>query len=465
MIDLLFFGAAGEVTGSMHLVHWSDRWIALDCGLFQGRRADSESKNRTWPVPPSAIDAVILSHAHIDHSGRLPRLVRDGFDGPIYCTPATRDLCAIMLPDSAYVQAEDVSYVNKRRKRENQPPIEALYDQDDVLATIPLMQTIAYGRPFRLFDGVQAVFQEAGHMLGSAGVRLDFDSGGTARSLYFTGDVGRPRRPILRDPAPFPQVDALICESTYGGRINEDVEEARGEFLSIVRHTIDRGGKVIIPAFSVGRTQTIAYFLHRLMDAGDLPHIPVYVDSPLAVNASEVFRMHPDCYDAEARAFLEKTGDIIGARCCTYIRDVEESKALHGRPGPFVIISASGMCEGGRIRHHLKNNIRDGRNTILFPGYQAENTLGRRLVDGARRIRLFDDELPVNAEVVQINGFSGHADQAELLDKLEPLKRRTRIFLVHGEQAQREALTGKLHERGFQHVGQPMPGERVKLGR
>ena len=393
MAEILFHGGVGEVTGSMHLVRADEHWVALDCGLYQGRRKEAEGKNREWPIPPKELAAVVLSHAHIDHSGRLPRLVRDGFEGPIYCTPATRDLAAIMLPDSAHIQEEDVYYINKRRQRNGLGPVEALYDYDDALRTVHLMQSASYGRWFQVVPGLLACFVDAGHMLGSAGIRLEFAKrNGHTPSLFFSGDVGRPDKPIIRDPAPFPPDETIICESTYGGRVNESVEDAKQQLLAVVRRTIKRGGKVIIPAFSVGRTQTIVYFLHELMVAGDLPRIPVYVDSPLAVNATEIFKMHPECYDVEARAFHRVTGDILGGGCCTYIRNVEQSKALHGRKGPFIIISASGMCEAGRIQHHIKNNIEDSRNTLLFPGYQAQNTLGRKLVDGAREINLFHEK-------------------------------------------------------------------------
>lgn len=466
MPEILFHGAAGEVTGSMHLVRVDDRWVALDCGLFQGRRAESEEKNRgQWPVPPQEIAAVILSHAHIDHCGRLPLLVKGGFDGPIFCTPATRDLCAIMLPDSAHIQEEDVFYINKRRKRKNLAPVEPLYGYDDALAAVQLMQTISYGRWFQATPGLLVSFQEAGHMLGSAGVRLEFAKrNGHTTSLYYTGDVGRRDKPILRDPAAFPANDFILCESTYGGRVNEHVHAAKEHFRDVVKRTVERGGKVIIPSFAVGRTQTVVYFLHELMVAGDIPHVPIFVDSPLAVSATDIFKMHPECYDAEARAFHKVTGDILGGDYLTYIRSVEESKALHLRRRPCVIISASGMCEAGRIRHHLKNNLRKRKNTILIPGFQAEHTLGRRLADGAKKVTLFHEEFPVRAEVVQIHGFSGHADQQDLLALLTPRMQETRrVFLVHGERDQSTALAEKLRSVGFKDVVVAERGQRVTL--
>lgn len=465
MPEILFHGATEEVTGSLHLVRSGDHWLALDCGLYHGRRSETEIKNREWPVPPAKISAVLLSHAHIDHSGRLPRLVRDGFSGPIFCTPATRDLCAIMLPDSAHIQEEDVFYVNKKRARKGLDPVEPLYDHDDALNAIGLMQTVSYGRTFGVVPGVSAVFQDAGHILGSAGVLLSFaGNNGQGSSLYFTGDVGRPNKPIIRDPRPFPECDTLVCESTYGSRFNESADEARRELIEVVKRTYDRGGKVIIPAFSVGRTQTIAYYLQEEIAAGNIPHHPVYVDSPLAVNATEVFLTHPECYDAEARALDELTGDLLGPSCCTYIRNVDESKALHFKKGPCTIISASGMCEAGRIRHHIKNNVERSKNTILIAGYQAAHTLGRRLADGIKEINLFHETYRVAAELVQIHGFSAHADQQDLLRMLEPFKdTKTRICLVHGETEQRRTLADKLSSLGYRHVHQASLGQRLDL--
>lgn len=465
MAEIQFYGAAEEVTGSMHLVRVDGRWVALDCGMYQGKRADAEAKNREWLVSPKDLAAVVLSHAHIDHSGRLPLLAKEGFDGPIYCTPATRDLCAVMLPDSAHVQEEDVYYVSKRRKKKGLPPIEPLYDYDDALAAVRLMQSVSYDRWFPVIPGLLACFQDAGHMLGAAGVRLEFAKrNGHTPSLFYTGDVGRPDQPIIRDPTPFPPIDTIVCESTYGGRVNEDVDDAKTALRDVVQRTLARGGKVIIPSFAVGRTQTIVYFLHEQMVTGNLPRIPVYVDSPLAVNATEVFKLHPECYDAEARAFSKVTGDILGSGCCTYIQNLNESKALHARTEPCVIISASGMCEAGRIRHHIKNNITNPRNTILIAGYQAQNTLGRRIVEGAKVITLFNEEYEVKAEVAEIHGFSGHADQADLLHLLTPEVATTkRLVLVHGEPEQAEVMAEKLQQAGFADVVVARRGQQLAL--
>ena len=465
MAELMFHGAVEEVTGSMHMIRMDGHWIALDCGIYHGRRAEAEKRNRDWPVPAAEISAVILSHAHIDHSGRLPRLVHDGFDGAIYCTPATRDLCAIMLPDSAYIQEEDAEYVNKRRKRKGLDPIEALYTRKDAVKAISLMQSISYDRWFQVESGLMARFQEAGHILGSAGIHLEFGKrNGHTPSLYFSGDVGRPNKVIVRDPAPFPPCDVLLCESTYGGRANESIAEARTALIDIVRRTHERGGKVVIPAFSVGRTQTIAYYLQEAMLNGELPKHPVFVDSPLAVSATEVFLAHPECYDEDARDLHSRNGGLLDESCCTFIRSVDESKQLHKLKKPCTILSASGMCEAGRIRHHIKNNIEDKRSTLLIAGYQAGNTLGRKLAEGAKTINLFHEEYRVLAEVRQIHGFSAHADQADLLRLLEPVRDHAKqIYLIHGEAKQRATLAAKLAELGFDNVNMGQPGQRVEL--
>lgn len=464
MAELLFHGACQEVTGSMHMLQVRGKWVALDCGLFQGRRADSEAKNREWPMTPNLISAVVLSHAHIDHTGRLPRLVRDGFDRPIHCTPATRDLSAVMLPDSAHIQQEDAQYVNKRRKRKGLDPIEPLYDEDDAVAAVRLMRSVSYDTWFDVVPGLTARYHEAGHMLGSAGIELCIDENGARRTLFFSGDVGRPHTPILRDPAPFPKASIVICEATYGARVNEAVADARQAFVDIVKTTIARGGKVIIPAFSVGRTQTIMYFLHEAINANLLPHLPVFVDSPLALNATEVFRTHPECFDQETRKLQQHAGDPFGLSCCTYIRDVEESKRLHTFKSPCVIISASGMCEAGRIRHHIKNNVQDARNTLLFVGFQAANTLGRRLVDGMKAVTLFHEEYPVRCQVSQIHGFSGHADQADLLRSLDSLRGVVeQVFLVHAEPDQSAGLAARLRDRQIVSAQAAERGQRVAI--
>ena len=465
MLKLRFYGAAQEVTGSMHLIEADGMVIALDCGMFQGRRSETEEKNRSFPFDADKIHAVVLSHAHVDHCGRLPLLAKLGFQGPIYSTAATRDLAALLMADSAHIQFEDAKYINKKRLRSGQEPLDPLYSDEDAAHALTLFHTVAQEQVFALSDRLSAKFRQTGHMLGACMVELQYKPGdGPAVTLVFSGDVGRANLPILEDPEPFPVCDYIICESTYGGRIHPpttDLEERLGQ---IVNDTIGRGGKVIVPAFSVGRTQVVVYALHRLIIAGKIPSIPIFVDSPLAVNATDVFRAHPELFDQEARDFLRKTGDILGTESCVYIRDVEESKRLNTRKAPCVIISASGMCETGRIVHHIANNIESPKNTILIVGFQAANTLGRRLVEKQPHVAIFGKQLKVRAQVVTLNGFSGHADANELRAMLRPLAATCKnSFLVHGELDQMTALRLSMLADGFKSVEMPPPGAEFIL--
>jgi metallo-beta-lactamase family protein len=458
-----FHGAAGTVTGSMHRLDACGQTLLLDCGLFQGRRAESYRRNREFPFRPKDIDAVLLSHAHIDHCGNLPNLVRQGFHGPIYCTHATRALAAVMLGDAAKIQEEDATYLNRHRAK-GEPKVEPLYDGKDVYRTLIRLQAVPYDTPLGIGRGLEATFTDAGHLLGSAMVSIRIDGPNGERRLTFTGDRGRPGLPILRDPAPVPPADFLISESTYGGLVHEPVEETPEKLGEVVRRTAERGGKLLIPAFAVGRTQTVVYYLHQLIQAGRLPALPIYVDSPMATRATEVFKAHPECFDDEARALAEGSTDLFGERHVRYVEKVHESIALNDRPGPCVIISASGMCENGRILHHLKHNVEDPRATVLIVGYQAEHTLGRRLVERRPEVRILGRPFRVKAEIVVLNGLSSHADHNDLLRDLGPLAQTTKaVRLVHGEPERAAKLAEGLRGLGFADVAAPEPGDTATV--
>jgi metallo-beta-lactamase family protein len=458
-----FWGAARTVTGSMHLLQLNGQKFLLDCGLYQGHRGEAFQRNRQFPFAAKDIHAVVLSHAHIDHCGNLPNLVRQGFSGPIYCTPATRDLMAIMLADSAKIQEEDADYLNHKRKQ-GEPVIEPLYRPENVPPTVRLAQTVEYGREQEIATGLRFRYLDAGHLLGSAMVSMNIQNNGRQQTLTFTGDLGRKNLPILRDPEAVQSADFLISESTYGGRTHPPPEQLADLLGDVVRRTSGRGGMVLIPAFSVGRTQTIVYALHTLMQAGKLPALPIFVDSPLASNATEVFRKHPECFDQETAALLGKDPDLFGQRSVHDVQSVEESKQLNSRTEPCIIIAASGMCENGRIVHHLKNRVEDPRTTIVIAGFQAPHTLGRRLVEKQPKIRIFNQELNLRAEVVTMNGFSSHADHHELMAALLPLAKKVKqVCLVHGDLEPAEALAKDLHGHGFAQVAIPERGESINL--
>jgi metallo-beta-lactamase family protein len=437
---LTFHGAAGTVTGSLHEIESGGRRILLDCGMFQGRRKEAELKNRTFTFDPESIDAVVLSHAHIDHSGRLPLLVKQGFRGPIYATPATTDLCGAMLRDTAHIAESDVDFVNRHHPGEE--PVEPLYTMEDAEATLPLFRQVPYHRPTDIGGGLTMESYDAGHILGSSSIVL---TDGRVR-LAFSGDVGRPGLPIIRDPEALPPVDFLIMESTYGGRKHPPRGEAPAKLEKVVNATIGRGGRLIVPAFAVGRTQQLVLLLHQLINENRIPSVPIFVDSPLAVNVTEIFRAHPECFDAGTRKYLDSGEDPFGFKRLIYIRDAAESKKLNDLRGPFIVISPSGMCEAGRVLHHLRHNLGDARNTILITGYQAENTLGRKLADGLKTVRIFGLPAQVRAEVASLDELSGHADSGELLNWMKPMTAGPKaaalkkVFLVHGETAQAAAL-------------------------
>lgn len=465
-MQISFLGAAREVTGSMHLLEVNGQRILLECGLFQGRRAETYERNLNFPFEPATIDAVILSHAHIDHAGNLPNLVKQGFKGPIWCTAATRNLSAYMLLDSGYIQEKDVEYVNKQRKRKGEPPVEPIYTQEDARAALEAFVSVGMERSVPVADGVKLTFHEAGHILGSAIVALDINEHDTGKSwrLVFSGDLGRDEIAILRSPAVVTEADILILESTYGDRLHGNYADARRALEDVVVRTAKRQGKVIIPAFAVGRTQEIVYSLNQLDAQGDIPQIPVFVDSPLAVNATDVFRMHPEAWDSDVEAFLgaDSRRNPFDYPHIEYVRDVRRSKQLNFLNGPAVIISASGMAESGRVLHHLKNNIEQSKNTVLIVSFQAQQTLGRRILDGEKKVRIFGDEYTVNAEVAKIDGYSAHADQAELLEWAAHFdkQRLQHTFLVHGEEEPAGVLAGKLREQGHRRVEIPVRGQK-----
>jgi metallo-beta-lactamase family protein len=464
-VKLTFWGAAQTVTGSLHMLEFGGHRVFMDCGLFQGRRAEAKKLNSEFPANPESVDAVLLSHAHIDHSGLLPKLFREGFRGPVYATDATRDLCASMLPDSAHIQQKDAEWVNRRERRSGRDRVEPLYSMEDAEGVVQLFETVDYGRTFEPLPGLQVEYRDAGHILGSATMMLTVDEGGRTRRLGFTGDLGRSGRPILRDPQPMDDLDWLICESTYGGEVHDPPDRAKERLAEVVGETAARGGKVIIPAFAVGRTQEIVFRLDELTNEGRLPPIPVFVDSPLAVNVTDVFRRHPECYDAELEAYMKSDPDPFGFARLSYVRDVEASKRLNQSTLPMVIISASGMAEAGRILHHLRNNVSDPRNTVMIVGYCAPHTLGRRIAERRETVKIFGEPFRLRADVEVMNSYSAHADEPELVEFISALDadRLEGIFLVHGDPDRQIALTRALEAAGYSGVRRPQRGETVEL--
>lgn len=463
-MQLSFHGAAQTVTGSQHLLELNGSKLLLDCGLYQGRRAESYERNDRFAYDPSTLGAVILSHAHIDHSGNLPNLLKHGFNGKIYATRATADLSDIMLRDAGHIQESDAEFLNRKRRGE-EPLVVPLYTMADAEQVAGHFYSMGYNEPFEPIPGVTAEFYDAGHILGSAGVLLVLNEKGRTVRLWFSGDIGRLNLPLLLDPVLPRPADYLLMECTYGSKLHNEPQEALAAFRDVVSRTLARGGKVIIPAFAVGRTQELILDLNELVFKGDIPHVPVYVDSPLAVNTSDVFRRHPECFDEETRTFVQQSRHpALEFKGLTYIRSVDESKALNARKEPMIIIAASGMAETGRILHHLKNNIGDPRNSILIVSWQAPNTLGRRLADGEKQVRIFGEPYDVRAEVKSIGGLSAHAGQDFLVQYATALKGRARkVFLVHGEQEPAEALTARLHEQSMPDVYYPELHSSVEL--
>jgi len=468
-VKVTFWGAAGGVTGSMHHVESGGRRYLLDCGLNQGRRREADQKNRNLPFAPSSIDAVVLSHAHIDHSGNLPTLVKDGFSGPIYSTPATIDLCGWMLRDTAHIHEKDAEFLNKRLEHRKSIGLEdghvtPLYTMEDAERTLPLFQPVPYHSPHNLGPGLMYVPYDAGHILGSSCLVLHEASNGSRVRVAFSGDIGRPNLPIIRDPEVMPAADYLIMESTYGGRLHKDVSHVVNKLRDVVNRTARRGGRIIVPAFAVGRTQQLVLLLHQLTNEKQIPNIPIFVDSPLALNVTQVHRDHPECFDDETREYLRHGQDPFGFQRLQYIRDASESKKLNDLHGPFVVISASGMCEQGRILHHLRNNIEDPRNTVLITGFQAQDTLGRKLVEKWQEVLIFGEPTRVRAEISSLDELSAHADQRELLEWIKPLAPSLRkVFLVHGEPQQAEMLAKLLHSTHGLEAVIPAPGQSFEL--
>jgi len=468
---ITFHGATQTVTGSMHEVAANGARLLLDCGLYQGRRKEARERNANFPFPASRIRCVLLSHAHIDHSGNIPTLVKSGFEGPVYATPATVDLCHAMLPDSAHLQEKDALFLAKRKHRrkllgieDELEIIEPLYSQADAERALEHFRPVLDGTPAEAAPGVTFTGIEAGHMLGSTSLVLEVESRGRKIRIGYSGDVGRPNLPIIRDPEPLPQVDYLVMESTYGDRLHKDLATVKSKLADAVRRAAARGGKIIAPAFAVGRTQQLVLLLHELIEEKQIPSIPVFVDSPLAVDVTEVFRRHVYLFDEETSRFLRNGEDPFGFRLLRYVREASESKALNDLRGPALIISASGMCEAGRILHHLRNNIEDPRNMVLITGFMAEHTLGRKIVEKQPEVPIFGEPVRLRAEVVKLNELSGHADQRELLEWMKPVARSLRgLFLVHGEPTQAAALKAAIRDRYGLDAVIPARGQSFEL--
>lgn len=468
MAEIEFIGAAREVTGSKHLIHTQNGDILLDCGLFQGLRKEANKKNKAMNFDMSKLRAVILSHPHIDHSGALPLLYKNGYRGPIYATPACRDLCAPMLMDTAYLLKSDAEHIRKaiERGHKNLEPVEPLFDEDDVNGVLSQMISIPYHGCHELFPGAQVCFYDAGHVLGSAISVISLKEDGNSCALAFTGDLGRHHLPILRNPEVPEGVTHLLMESTYGDRLHDPIEEVGNKLAEIINKTYKKGGKIVIPSFALERAQEIIYTLKKLLMAKQIPQIPVYVDSPLAIKLTEIFKLHPECYDKETFSLLKSKDSPFDFPGLTYTASVEDSKKIGEEITPSIIISASGMCEGGRILHHLMNTVSNPKNSILIVGFQAVHTLGRRIVEKRPEIKIFGDMYPLKAEVFVLNGFSAHADQKGLIDFAQEVKQKgnlKKVMLVHGEEESQKVLQEKLIKAGISDVEIPAAGDRVTL--
>lgn len=465
-MKIKFIGATREVTGSKFLLTAAGKRILLDCGMFQGKGLETDSMNRDLMFDPSMVDHIILTHAHIDHSGLIPYMYRLGFRGSVICTSATRDLCSIMLADSAFIQEHDTKTFNKRREKKGLPVVTPIYTSEDATACLALFIGIPYGMKFRINDNIKVRFTNTGHMLGSGVANIEITENGKTRNIAYTGDIGRPVDEILAPPVAFPQADFLITESTYGDRLHSAVHEAKDELLNVVIETcVGKKGKLIIPAFSVGRTQEIVFALNNFFNEGKLPRVDIFVDSPLAVNATEIFRIHPECYNENFLKVLEADPDPFGFNNLFYIKRVEDSKKLNDHKQPCIIISASGMAEAGRIKHHLANNISDPDNTVLFVGYCAPETLGARILSGIKEVSIHGLVHPVKAEIRKIESLSGHGDYSEMASFLgcQDKMKIEKTFIVHGEFETQKKYSDYLQKQGFQNVEIPSKGQEIEI--
>ena len=460
-----FNGAARTVTGSQILIEVNNSRILLECGLFQGKRADTYHFNQNFMFDPKSIDVLLLSHAHIDHSGNIPNLVKQGYSNHIYATEATVSLSEIMLRDSGYIQESDIQYVNKKRARRGEPPMEPLYTYEDAEKACDLLRPVKYNQQIEVAKGVTATFVDSGHILGSASIVLNINENGKSKRLWFSGDIGRDGLPLLKDPIMPSNADYMIMECTYGDKTHSDPEQAFLEFREVTQKTISRGGKIIIPAFAVGRTQELVYFLNRMLTAKDIPPIPIFVDSPLAVNATDIFKKYYHLFDRETQEFIQdEKYTALSYPNLKYTRSVEESKALNDLKGPAIIISASGMAEAGRILHHLRNNIENPINTIMIVSWQAPHTLGRRLAERQKTVRIFGQLFERRAEIATIGGLSAHAGQTKLIDYAKATKDTLKgLYLVHGEERSANVLMEKLEENHIAPVYFPDRADYVEI--
>ncbi len=464
MINITFFGADRAVTGSRHLLNINGYNLLLDCGFFQGRRAETYERNLNFSFDPKSINTVIISHAHMDHLGDLPNLVRQGFHGDVYCTSATLDLANIMLMDSANIQEGDIEFVNKVRRRHNEPPIEPLYVKADIPPVLKLLRGSAYDHPFNITDNIQLILRDAGHILGSSSPVLNINDEGRRISVCYTGDLGRYDIPIIRNPYVVTDSDILIIESTYGNRLHSDIKEASDKLATIINETISKGGKLIVPSFALERTQELIYYLHQLKLSNSIPDFPIFIDSPLAIDATSIFRIHPECFDDETIEFMRSVEDPFGFRGLHYVSSVEESKSLNDRNTPMMIIAGSGMAEAGRILHHLKNNISNPRNTVLIVGWQAENTLGRKIAEKWPEVPIFGEKYKLRCRVEVFHEFSAHADRNDLINWASAGKDRwQKVFVVHGEEEAALSLADAFREVGLKNVFVPEFGQSFTL--